>query len=310
MSGEKKLRILLIGSGGVGTMASYALETGGKASVTSVLRSNYDQVRAKGFSIDSLQHGHNIINFRSSRILHHIPNVIAEALEPFDYILVATKSLPDIPPTTVSIVAPAITPSKTTIILLQNGLNIEKPFLAAFPDNPILSGVSIISATESPPGHIQHTTPDTLHIGPFPNLRVPTSHAETAARAFVAAYNACGAVDGRYDDDVSFNRWRKLVYNAAFNSIAAVLGMGVVRMRMTGFVIDELVLPAMREVVAVAAAAGVVLPEGVEMEMVRLDPVEVEFLPSMGQDAAKVSWLSSRMRADTGSVVANQGSLG
>lgn len=60
---EKKVNVLLVGSGGVGTMAAYALEQGGKASVTAVLRSNYSVVDQKGFDINSLQHG-RIRNWR------------------------------------------------------------------------------------------------------------------------------------------------------------------------------------------------------------------------------------------------------
>lgn len=54
---RKKANVLLIGSGGVGTMGAYALEKGGKASVTAVLRSNYSVVKEQGFTIDSLEHG-------------------------------------------------------------------------------------------------------------------------------------------------------------------------------------------------------------------------------------------------------------
>lgn len=38
-------------------MAAYALEKGGKASVTAVLRSNYKTVDERGFTINSIQHG-------------------------------------------------------------------------------------------------------------------------------------------------------------------------------------------------------------------------------------------------------------
>lgn len=54
---DTKANVLLVGSGGVGTMAAYALEQGGKASVTAVLRSNYKTVNEKGFQINSIQHG-------------------------------------------------------------------------------------------------------------------------------------------------------------------------------------------------------------------------------------------------------------
>jgi ketopantoate reductase len=49
-----KANVLLVGLGGVGTMAVYALEKGGKASVTVVLRSNYSAVNEKGFDINSI----------------------------------------------------------------------------------------------------------------------------------------------------------------------------------------------------------------------------------------------------------------
>ena len=65
MSGEKT-KILLVGSGGVGTMAAYALESSGKAAVTAVLRSNFDAVNQNGFEIDSIEHGHDIKGYRPS----------------------------------------------------------------------------------------------------------------------------------------------------------------------------------------------------------------------------------------------------
>lgn len=52
-----KANVLLIGSGGLGTMAAYNLEYGGKARVTAVLRSNYLSVKENGFTITSIDHG-------------------------------------------------------------------------------------------------------------------------------------------------------------------------------------------------------------------------------------------------------------
>lgn len=49
--------VLVVGCGGVGTLMAYALEKGGKASVTAVLRSNFAVVTEKGFIIDSVNHG-------------------------------------------------------------------------------------------------------------------------------------------------------------------------------------------------------------------------------------------------------------
>jgi ketopantoate reductase len=52
-----KARVLLVGSGGVGTMGAYAMERGGKANVTAVLRSNFTAVQESGYTITSVDHG-------------------------------------------------------------------------------------------------------------------------------------------------------------------------------------------------------------------------------------------------------------
>lgn len=61
-----KARVLIVGMGGVGTMAAYALEAGSLAAVTAVLRSNYGIVEEKGFNIDSIDWGHEIKGWRPS----------------------------------------------------------------------------------------------------------------------------------------------------------------------------------------------------------------------------------------------------
>ena len=270
-------------------MASYALETGGKAEVTAVLRSNYEAVQKNGFCIDSVEHGKGIKGFRPTHILNEVPNIREQGVRQFDYIIVSTKNVPDIRPNVLDIIEPAVTPITTTIVLLQNGLNIEKQIIERWPENAVLSGVSLIGASEPSHGVIVHEDHDICKIGPFSGLKVPSDTAESQARRLVEIYNACGKVDWQYDENVPFTRWRKLVYNSSFNSVSAILNMGVVRMRMSQHVIDDLVRPAMLEIKATAKAAGIDLPDGIDDTMIRIDPAYQDFLPSMGQDSAKVS---------------------
>ena len=60
-----KARVLIVGCGGIGTMAALNLETGGRAVVTAVLRSNYAAVKESGFTIYSVDHG-EVKGFRPS----------------------------------------------------------------------------------------------------------------------------------------------------------------------------------------------------------------------------------------------------
>lgn len=199
--------------------------------------------------------------------------------------------MPDIKPTVVDIIAPAVTPGHSAILLLQNGLNIEKPLIERFPNNPILSGVSLIGATEYEKGKIRHDDKDRLKVGEFASPEVPKEHAVAAAKRFVELYGACGKVDCQYDEDVAYTRWRKLVYNSAYNAIATILRMDTCRMRIYEHIIDDLVRPAMLEIKAIALAAGVKLPDDIAETMINVDPTDTFFKPSMQQDIEKRNYI-------------------
>ena len=64
--GNSNARVLIVGTGGVGTLAAYALEIGGKAHVTAVMRSNFDAVQRQGIILDSIEHGKGIKNWKPS----------------------------------------------------------------------------------------------------------------------------------------------------------------------------------------------------------------------------------------------------
>ncbi len=101
-------------------------------------------------------------------------------------------------------------------------------------------------------------------------------------------YSACPGVFCTYDPDVKYWRWRKLLYNASYNSISTVLQMDTTRMRVSEFVIDDLIRPIMHEVIAAAKADGVTLTNQMAEDVVIVDPYEAFFKPSMQQDAEKV----------------------
>lgn len=216
---------------------------------------------------------------------------VSDGKQIFDFIIVTTKNIPDVKPTVVDIIAPAVTPGHTAILLLQNGLNIEKPLIERFPTNAILSGVSLIGATEYEKGKVRHDDKDRLLVGEFASPQVPKDIASTAAKHFVDLYSACGKVDCKYDDNVPATRWRKLIYNSCYNSIATILRMDTCRMRIYEHIIDELVRPAMLEIKTIAEAAGVTLDDDVVEFMIRVDPTDTYFKPSMCQDIEKGNYI-------------------
>lgn len=222
-------------------------------------------------------------------VRNKIPDIHQEKdTQPYDFVVITTKNIADIPPSVSDIVKPAVQPGHTAILLLQNGLNIERPLVASFPSNPVLSGITVIGAREQPRGTIRHDNYDISYIGPFPHPTVPPAVSEAAARRFVALYDACAEVECHYDADVRFNRWKKLLYNASFNSVATVLRMDTTRMRVSEHVIDDLIRPVMLEIVAVARAAdGVEFPLELVEKIITVDRYESFFKPSMCQDIEK-----------------------
>ncbi|KAK0702213.1 2-dehydropantoate 2-reductase [Lasiosphaeris hirsuta] len=289
-----KANVLVVGSGGVGTMVAYALEKGGRANVTAVLRSNYSAVEKGGFTINSLDHG-DIRGWRPTQIRNTVPNVSLEGnavIQPYDFVVVTTKNIADISPRVADIIAPAITPGYTAVALIQNGFNIEKPIIAAFPNNPVISGISYIGATEGPLGTIKHDDHDEIAIGAFDNPNIPSRVSESAARRFFDAYIACQNVSCAYKPDVAFWRWKKLLYNASFNTVATILRMDTSRMRVSEHVVDNLIRPIMYEIRAVAkAAAGVELLEEDIERMITIDTFQTFFKPSMLQDIEKGNFI-------------------
>ncbi|KAF2087297.1 2-dehydropantoate 2-reductase family protein [Saccharata proteae CBS 121410] len=286
----QKANVLLFGSGGVGTIAALNLEVGGLANVTAVLRSNYEAVQKSGFHIKSCDHG-TITGWRPSQVVNTVPSVHADSLPAYDFIVCSTKNVPDNPPSLPDQIASAVTPGHTVIVLIQNGLNIERPLFAAFPQNIVLSGVSMIGSHEISHGVIEHDDNDRLVLGPFHNPNLDAAKEEAAAKRFVEIYAAGGKTACEFTADVGFSRWRKLVYNSCLNSICAITGLDTGRIRLADGAIENLVKPAMEEIRAAAKAAGHELPPEVVDTMINIDPLTMYLPPSMLNDLRKGNFI-------------------
>jgi ketopantoate reductase len=223
-------------------------------------------------------------------VVNTVPDVSKDDLPPFDYIVTTTKNCPDISPTLQELIRPAVTPHRTTIVMIQNGLNIEQAMFEAFPTNVVLSGVSMIDSHEGQLGEILHEDKDLLHLGAFQNPALGDHQHEIAmAHKFIQIYGAGGKTDVRFSENVPWARWRKLVFNAVLNPLCAITGMDDARIRLTNSLVDGLVKPAMKEIVDTAAKLGHILPEDIIDTMIYLDPIDLYLKPSMQCDIEKVS---------------------
>lgn len=247
------MKVLIVGSGGVGTIAALALSTNGGAEVTLVVRSDYDHVVKHGYRISSTKYG-EISGFRPA----HVAPSVQQAAEngPFDYIVVTTKNIPDGPSPCEEIIRPAVT-KESTIVLIQNGVGIEGPMITEFPNNIVLSGVSHIGSTNID-CHVVNKGQDRLFLGVFPNPNVDAALAEQKVETFILLYQVPGVNLITRDPDVRQTRWEKLVYNAVMNTTTTIVDLDVNRCQITG-ANEALFEPAMHELTAIAASEGVTI---------------------------------------------------
>ncbi|KAF2493502.1 2-dehydropantoate 2-reductase [Lophium mytilinum] len=242
--------VLLFGTGAVGSVYLYLLSK--TCDTTAVCRSNYAAAKANGFTIHSPQIFGETLHF-TPRVARTCADAITlddgSPVKPFDYIVICSKVTPNTIP---ALIAPAVTPSHTVIVLLQNGINIEAEYTTAFPTNPIVSGVVYLPVTQTSPGVIQHGDIERLELGAYP------SSASSAPTKRFAELIRAGGGTAEVWEDVQFKRWAKLLVNGSWNPICALTRSSDVRFMASsdGPMATDFVFAVMLEIVAIAKAHG------------------------------------------------------
>jgi ketopantoate reductase len=162
-------------------------------------------------------------------------------------------------------------------VLIQNGLNIERPYLRHFHKALCFPGSVLSDRTRRTV--VSFSTTDTIDwsLGPFSSPNLDSAVRITAARRFVEISGAGQKCTVEFDTDVMLSRWRNLVYNACLNRICAITGLDTDRLRLAGDTVDTLVRSAMEEIKLTAAVAGFILPDNIAQVMIDIDPIDMFF---------------------------------
>lgn len=233
---------LIIGAGAIGSFYGAILKRAG-CTVSAVVRSEYDAIKANGFQFESPL---GDISWTPDHLYKDgdAPDAVP------DYVILATKVLPG--SDRAALVKPWVGKG-TRIVLIQNGLDIERELADAYPDNPIISCLAFVAVSRQGPGRIKHNAYGRLVMGRFP--KGVDAHCEALRDLFVA-----GGIDIKLADDVVRERWLKCVWNTLFNPLS-VLANGADTLTMLDAPGGEkLVRELMDEVMATAAADGYPLP--------------------------------------------------
>lgn len=260
-------KILSIGMGGVGVVASYVLSLNPDVEITAVIRSDFDTVTTRGYTISSIDYGgrraNNDPNEAESAIKgfkpHKIVKSLLELTEAYDYIIISTKVIPqdsgNIWDDIIKYKDVIAKLDKTTsFVLMQNGIDIEQYWKPLFEVANFISGVTYVSSVNDK-GAITQYGYDKVLFGLFDfNSEKENVEGHASLDKFVELYNN-DINDITVDTNVRYTRWRKLLYNASYNTVCCLTDLDVGKLydlKDTKNIIERVIRPLMKEVEFVA----------------------------------------------------------
>ncbi|MDX2471218.1 MAG: 2-dehydropantoate 2-reductase [SAR324 cluster bacterium] len=257
-------KILVAGTGAVGGYFGAKLDQAG-ANVSYLARSNAESLKKKGMQVLSKMGDH-----------HFFPAQIVTSANDYqgnpDFILITTKASGRVDlQNWIGSVAACGCP----IVLLQNGIFIEKAYAEVFPKNSILGGIVRIGASRKEPGVIEHHHRGELVLGAF-------TGGKSAAAITLSEIFESGGVHCEISTHLELERWNKLVWNASFNPLSVILG---------GIKTDELIakhtdklIAIMNEILLAAKKFGCSVPDDLPQKNIELTKTWAPYETSMLQD--------------------------
>jgi 2-dehydropantoate 2-reductase len=191
--------------------------------------------------------------------------------------------------------APLLGPD-TFVVPLQNGVEAPAQLAPVLGPERVLGGLCRILAWVAAPGEIRHEG-----VEPYIGLGELAGGLSPRVERLQQAFARCRGVTAEALEDVRAELWRKFLFIASVSGLGAVTRapIGVLRTRPET---RELLERAMREVLAVARAHGVALPDdAVEETLAFTDTVPAEGTASMQRDI--IAGRPSELEAQSGAVV-------
>ncbi len=231
-------KIIIVGAGAIGSLYGGKLHQAG-AEVSFICRSNYDVIKMHGINIRSTW---GDFNFRPQNTYLNTN----ECEEEFDFAIIATKVLPQ---ASVIDSISSILNKTTAIVLIQNGIHIENPILDKFPNHQLISGLAFVCANKIDANTTHHQDFGRLVLGNYPH-KISAKTLELV-ELFIKAGVPCEA-----SANIKTERWKKLIWNAAFNPMSVLCGGINTQEILRNPAAKNLAINIMQEVYMLAEADG------------------------------------------------------
>ncbi len=262
----------IIGTGAVGGFYGARLQHSGRE-VHFLLHSDYDHVRRHGLKITSPEGDFHLRKVNAYKS--------ADAMPPCDVVCLTLKTtanhlLPEI--------LPPVTAPNGVVLVMQNGLGIEKDVAAVVGPERVMSALCFLCAMKTGPGEIHHLDYGAIRLADYSPYGTPMGVTQRM-REISEDFRQAG-IRVELVDDFLLARWQKLVWNIPFNALCTILNVATDKL-MADEEATALVESIMQEVVALAEADGRIISEDFVREMIYDTRKMIPYSPSMKVDHEK-----------------------
>jgi 2-dehydropantoate 2-reductase len=255
-------KILVIGAGAIGSFYASKLWQAG-AEICLLVRNNAEEVQKNGIEILS-------INGNFTFYPQSVISDLSQYKQHPDYILIATKVLPniDLPKIISQVIA-----TNTKIVLIQNGINIEKSLAEKF-SQQIISVIAFVCVAKINNIKIHHQDNGYLIMGNYQKKANSDTH-------FLADLFQQVGIQTKISNHIQTDRWEKLIWNAAFNPISVLSGGCNTKQMLENTHCQQLIKQVMQEVFLLAVADNCSLPNNIIAEKISYTEKMVPYETSM-----------------------------
>ncbi len=263
------MKIGIIGMGAVGGYYGALLVKNG-FDVHFLLRNDYAHVRDHGLVLESIN---------GDLVLEDIHAYGSpEDMPVCDVVIVALKTTQN---HQLASILPKITGKDGIVVVLQNGLGVERDISEILPSASIVGGLCFLCSHKINPGHIRHLDYGSIRFGQYP--KGDPSAGVSAQMKTVAGIFTKAGVPVHLVENLEKARWEKLVWNMGFNGLSVVLNATTGQI-MKNAASRRLVRELMIEVIGGARVCGYEMEDQFADSVLTATEHMTDYSPSMKLD--------------------------
>ncbi|OJD18466.1 hypothetical protein AJ78_01522 [Emergomyces pasteurianus Ep9510] len=249
---------LVVGGNATSAFLSWRLQATNSCDVTLVWKAGFDAVSQYGVTFRSKLFGTE--RFKPFRVVR-TPDEAGSTDQPFDYVILCVKALPDIYDLA-SVIEPVVTPQHTCILVnTTNTLGVEAHLEHRFPTNVVLSLVSGIEVSQTGASEFEHAASTNTWVGPSSkNAMIPSSIQNDMAVALAITLST-GQVDCKVSDNIRQEQFERMIGPIAFHPASVIFECPNHADLLEKIGLRQLISDVIDELVSLAKAQGCNFPE-------------------------------------------------